>query len=98
MKKMMFTTEMLCALLVMVLARSTSSLLVHCYDEEGIFPKKNFWCQLGVRNEVLVNQFRLLQKNFFRADSKVHASFLGKMALKIPMPERKKKKNLPSSF
>ena len=34
MKKMMFTTEMLCALLVMVLARSTSSLLVHCYDEE----------------------------------------------------------------
>ena len=52
--------------------------------------KKFFWYQLGVRNEVLVNQFRLLQKNFFRADSKVHASFLGKMALKIPMPERKK--------
>ena len=81
MKKMMFTTEMLCALLVMVLARSTSSLLVHCYDEEGIFPKKNFLLPIGCENEILVNQFRILLKIFFfESNREVHASFLGKMA------------------
>ena len=45
--------------------------------------KKNFfWYQLGVRNEILVIQFRILLKHFFES-----RFFSWENALKIPMPE-----------